>query len=49
MFIGVIKDTGVVEQINPELIVKVDLDLAAEIKIESHVALDGRVLRVSSK
>ena len=49
MFIGLIKDTGIVEQIEPELIIKIPSDLAAEIKIESHLAIDGRVLRVSSK
>ena len=49
MFIGVIKDTGVVEQTEPELVIKVNSDLASEIKTESHVAINGRVLRVSSK
>lgn len=49
MFIGVIIDTGIVEQTEPELVIKVDSDLADEIKIESYVAIDGRVLRVSSK
>ena len=49
MFIGLIKDTGIVEQIEPELIIKIPSDLAAEIKIESHLAIDGRVLRVSLK
>lgn len=49
MFIGVIKDTGIVEQTEPELVIKVDSDLAAEIKVESHVAINGRVLRVSAK
>ncbi|MEM7760969.1 MAG: hypothetical protein AAF298_22985 [Cyanobacteria bacterium P01_A01_bin.40] len=49
MFIGVIIDTGIVEQTEPKLVIKVDSDLADEIKIESHVAIDGRALRVSSK
>jgi riboflavin synthase len=49
MFIGVIKDTGIVEQIEPELVIKVDSDFAAEIEIKSHIAINGRVLRVLSK
>ena len=49
MFIGFIKDTGIVEQIDPELIIKVSSNFAAEIKIESHLAIDGRILRVSFK
>lgn len=49
MFIGLIKNTGIVEQIDLELILKISSDLAAEIKIESHLAIDGRVLRVSLK
>ncbi len=49
MFIGVIKDTGIIEQTEPELVIKVDSDLGVEIKIESHIAVNGRVLKVSSK
>jgi riboflavin synthase len=49
MFIGVIKGTGIVEQIEPELVIKVDSDFAAEIEIKSHIAINGRVLRVLSK
>ena len=44
MFIGVIKDTGIVEQTEPELVIKVDLESAAEIEIKSHIAVNGRVL-----
>ena len=49
MFIGVIKDTGIIEQAEPELVVKVNSDLAAEIEIKSHIAVNGRILRVLSK
>ena len=49
MFIGIIKDTGIVVQTEPELVVKVDSELAAEIEIKSHIAINGRVLRVLSK
>ncbi|PSB06631.1 Lumazine-binding protein [Pleurocapsa sp. CCALA 161] len=48
MFIGVVKDTGIVEQTEPELIIKVDSDSSVEIEIESHLAVNGRVLKVSS-
>lgn len=30
MFIGVIQDTGIVEQTEPELVIKVDSNLASE-------------------
>ena len=49
MFIGLIKDTGIIEQIDPELVIKVSSDFAADINIESHLAVDGRVLRVAFK
>ena len=49
MFIGVIKNTGIVEQTEPELVVKVDSDRSAEIEIKSHIAINGRVLKVFSK
>ena len=49
MFIGVIKNTAIVEQTEPELVIKVDLVLAVEIKIESHIAINGRILKVLSK
>ena len=49
MFTGVIKDTGIVEQTEPELVIKVDSDFAAAIEVKSHIAINGRVLRVLSK
>ncbi|MEM7591985.1 MAG: hypothetical protein AAF383_10800 [Cyanobacteria bacterium P01_A01_bin.83] len=49
MFIGVIKNTGVVEQTDPELVVKVDSAASAGIEIESHIAINGRILKVLSK
>ena len=49
MFIGVIKDTGIVEQTEPELIIKVGSDFANEIEIKSHIAINGLVLKVLSK
>ena len=49
MFTGAIKGTGIVEQIEPELIIKVDSDLAAAIEIKSHLAVNGLILRVRSK
>lgn len=49
MFIGVVKDTGIVEQTEPELIIKVNSHSSVEIEIESHLAVNGRVLKVSSK
>lgn len=49
MFIGIIKNTGIVEQTEPELVIKVDSDLTAEIEVGSHIAVNGRVLRVLSK
>ena len=49
MFIGVIKDTGIIEQTEPKLIIKVNSDLAAEIKTDSHVSINGKTLRVSAK
>jgi riboflavin synthase len=49
MFVGVIKDTGVVEQTEPELVIKVDSDTSARIEIQSHLAINGRVFRVLSK
>lgn len=49
MFIGVIKDTGIVEQTEPELVIKFNLDLAVKIEIESYIAINGRTLKVLSK
>jgi riboflavin synthase len=49
MFVGVIKDTGVVEQTEPELVIKVDSDASARIETKSHVAINGRVFKVLSK
>ena len=49
MFIGVIKDTGIVEQTEPELVIKVDSEVFAGIEIKSHLAVNGRVLKVLSK
>ncbi len=49
MFIGLIKETGIIEQIKPELIIKISSDFASEIKVESHLSVDGRVLRVLSQ
>ena len=45
MFIGIIKDTGIIEQTEPELVIKVNSNLAAEIETESHIAVNGTVLR----
>lgn len=49
MFIGLIKDTGVAAQTEPELIIKVNSIFAAEIEVGSHLAVNGIVLRVSAK
>ena len=49
MFIGVIKNTGIVEQTEPELVIKVDSDASAGIEIKSQLAINGRVLKVLSK
>lgn len=49
MFIGIIKDTGIVQQIEPELVIKVNSVFAAEIEAGSHLAINGRILRVLSK
>ncbi|MGD1914323.1 MAG: hypothetical protein ACFB2X_26845 [Rivularia sp. (in: cyanobacteria)] len=51
MFTGLIKETGIVEGINPiesgvELIIQISPQLAAEIQVNSHIAIDGRVLTV---
>ena len=40
MFTGVIKNTGIVEQTEPELVIKVDSDAFAEIEIKSHIAVN---------
>ena len=49
MFVGVIKSTGIVEQTEPELVIRVNSDFAAGIEIKSHLAVNGRVLKVLSK
>ena len=54
MFTGFIKETGIIEQVNPiesgaELIIQISLTFAAEIQIKSHLAIDGRVLTVLHK
>lgn len=49
MFTGVIKNTGIVEQTEPELVIKVDSDAFAEIEIKSHIAVNRRVLKILSK
>lgn len=49
MFTGVIKGTGIVKQTEPELIIKVNSNLATEVEIKSHLAVNGRVFRVLSK
>ncbi len=54
MFTGFIKETGIIEQVNPiesgaELIIQISGSFAAEIQIKSHIAIDGRVLTVLHK
>ncbi|MDJ0703378.1 MAG: hypothetical protein QNJ46_08865 [Leptolyngbyaceae cyanobacterium MO_188.B28] len=54
MFTGLIKETGIVETVNPiesgaELIIQISPQFAAEIQIKSHIAIDGRVLTVLHK
>ncbi len=49
MFTGVIKGTGIVKQTEPELIIKVNSNLATEVEIKSHLAINGRVFSVLSK
>ena len=54
MFTGYIKETGIIEQVNSiesgaELTIKISPQLAAEIQIKSHIAIDGRVLTVLDK
>lgn len=49
MFIGVIKDTGIVEQSDPELVIKVNSDFAVKITTGSHIAVNGKNLRVAGK
>ncbi len=54
MFTGFIKETGIVEQVNPvesgtELIIQISPQLAPEIQIDSYIAVDGRILRVLHK
>ena len=51
MFTGFIKETGIIEQVNPiesgvELIIKISSQLAAELQVNSYIAIDGRVLTV---
>ncbi len=54
MFTGFIKETGLIEQVNPidsgaELIIQIDPQFAAEIPLQSHLAIDGRVFTVLEK
>ncbi len=54
MFTGYIKETGIIEQVNPiesgaELIIQISPQFAAEIQIKSHIAIDGKVLTVLDK
>lgn len=54
MFTGFIKETGIIEQVNPiqsgaELIIQTSSTFADEIKIKSHIAINGRVLTVVEK
>ncbi len=51
MFTGLIKETGIVERINPiesgvELIIQISPQFAAEIQVNSCIAIDGRALNV---
>ncbi|MGK7899354.1 MAG: Lumazine-binding protein [Xenococcus sp. (in: cyanobacteria)] len=54
MFTGYIKETGIIEQVNPiesgaELIIQISPQFAAEIPLKSHIAIDGKVLTVLEK
>lgn len=54
MFTGFIKETGLIEQVTPlesgaELIIQIDPEFAAEIPLQSHLAVDGRVFTVLQK
>ena len=54
MFTGYIKETGIIEQVNPiesgaELIIQISPQFAAEIQIKSHIAIDGKVSTVLDK
>ena len=54
MFTGFIKETGLIEQVTPlesgaELMIKIDPQFAAEIPLQSHLAIDGRVFTVLHK
>ncbi len=54
MFTGFIQETGLVEQVNPiesgaELIIQISPQFAAQIPLQSHLALDGRVFTVLAK
>ena len=49
MFVGLIKDTGIVVQIELELIVEVNSDFAAKMEAGSHLAINGIIMRVLAK
>ncbi|MEM9273406.1 MAG: Lumazine-binding protein [Cyanobacteria bacterium P01_F01_bin.143] len=54
MFTGYIKETGIIEKVNPiesgaELIIQISPQFAAEIQIKSHISIDGKVLTVLDK
>ncbi len=54
MFTGFIKETGIIEQVKiidsgAKLTIKISSDLAGEISLKSHIAIDGSVLTVVDK
>ncbi len=54
MFTGFIKETGLIEQVTPldsgaELIIQISSQFAADIPLQSHLAIDGRVFTVLGK
>lgn len=49
MFIGVVQGIGTVRETAPNLLIEIDASVAADIEVGSHIAANGRVLRVLSK
>ena len=54
MFTGFIKETGIVEQVNPvesgvQLMIKISPQFAPEIQVDSYISVDGRALKVLHK
>lgn len=54
MFIGFIKETGIIQQINQtdsgvEVMMQTSSQFAAEIQVNSYIAIDGRILTVLHK